>query len=229
MAESRLYPLIAIDTMIDTDTGLFKLIKEEYMDPNIFDQEVMNLDMIAIVSRLYFRSVTNPLRLLCKSTVSGNDIDDYYNQFIDERYQDILNNSLATDFTDAVEYFTNSPEIHPTLMYYREEEKKQILTFPEFHKLPKISYEEALENTDKYSQFYFKYIAQAAEFIKENSKSFYFSDTGVNVTENGEPNEQGFGPEKDIITLLIAENNNINFFNIYNNSIINRKINNKGE
>ena len=84
--------LIPADLMVDTDFGLIKLVQEEYR-ADIFDKGVLDSSDDTIKQLLVRRTNANPLSILTDS----KDIDEYYKQFFDERYQDICDKSILTD------------------------------------------------------------------------------------------------------------------------------------
>lgn len=87
--------LIPFDLMVDTDFGLIKLIQEEYR-ADIFDKTVLDSDDKSIKRYLVKRTNPNPLSIL----TNDESIDEFYAQFIDQRYQDMFDRSCVTGIGD---------------------------------------------------------------------------------------------------------------------------------
>lgn len=83
--------LIPFDLVVDTDFGLIKLIQEEYR-AGIFDKTILDSDDESIKHYLVKRTNPNPLSIL----TNDKSIDEFYAQFIDQRYQDIFDRSVMT-------------------------------------------------------------------------------------------------------------------------------------
>ena len=83
--------LIPLDLLVDTDFGLIKLIQKEYRS-DIFDKNVLDSDDDTIKRLLVRRTNPNPLSIL----TDNEDIDEYYNQFFDQRMDDIYALSIIT-------------------------------------------------------------------------------------------------------------------------------------
>ena len=110
--------LIPIDLMIDMDFGLIKLVQEEYR-ADIFDKNVLDSDDNTIKQLLVRRTNPNPLSIL----TDNKDIDEYYNQFLDERYMDIYARSRITDIGDFCINLLVFSDFSLHLQYTNENEK----------------------------------------------------------------------------------------------------------
>ncbi len=94
--DGKLYPLIPFDLVIDTDIGLLQTINKKYHDTDTFYESLMKSPVKYQIFLLYFRKYVNPITVLAKDRDNAELMDDYYNQFIEEEYVDILKNSIIT-------------------------------------------------------------------------------------------------------------------------------------
>lgn len=91
MDNPKIKMLVPLDLIVDTDFGLIKLIQKEYRS-DIFDKNVLDSDDDAIKRFLVRRTNPNPLSILTDS----KDIDEYYDQFFNQRINDIYALSQIT-------------------------------------------------------------------------------------------------------------------------------------
>lgn len=91
-------PLFDFQSLCDTDLGLYRLIKRDYYDRNIFNNDLFDSTNLNFVkTMLLTRDKFNPLFIFCKENALTNDeIDDLYRQFLDEEYDNILKLSSPT-------------------------------------------------------------------------------------------------------------------------------------
>lgn len=91
-------PLFDFQSLCDTDLGLYRLIKRDYYDRNIFNNDLFDSTNLNFVkTMLLTRDKFNPLFIFCKENALTNDeIDDLYKQFLDEEYDNILKLSSPT-------------------------------------------------------------------------------------------------------------------------------------
>ena len=91
-------PLFDFQSVCDIDFGLYKLIKEEYYDRDIFNNYLFDSDddrfiRTVLLSREYF----NPLFIFCKKDVlTGTEMDDLYQEFLEKEYDKIISLSTPT-------------------------------------------------------------------------------------------------------------------------------------
>ena len=88
--------LIPFNLIFDTDFGLIKLISKEYR-ADLFDKSVLDSDDSTIANLLIARPFENPLCILTEyNSETKKILDDYYLEFMDTRYDDILKLSVFT-------------------------------------------------------------------------------------------------------------------------------------
>lgn len=91
-------PIFDFQCLCDTDIGLYRLIKKEYYDREIFNNELFDSDDIRFIKTMLLSRIEfNPLFIFCKPRkLSNEDIDSLYRQFLDEEYDKILQLSEPT-------------------------------------------------------------------------------------------------------------------------------------
>ena len=104
--------LISINALIDIDIGLFTLIKEQYLDPSIFNVDYFKeSNILDYINTTYYRKVDNPLYLISNIN-DKNLLDELGYQKLDlnskKRILNIISNysfeEIDRDYRDL--YFT---------------------------------------------------------------------------------------------------------------------------
>ena len=154
-------PLIPFNCIFDTDFGLLKLVYKEYLDPSVFNIDWFkdNNKICNMVLSLYTRKHNNPL-MLCLNDIDNKEefANDMYVEFIKEKYNEIVYNSVATEFLNLIKLYTIS-DIKPTILYSNSIELEYMNNFKELKNINKISFIDLLESgSDIYEQFFFKYV-----------------------------------------------------------------------
>lgn len=211
-------PLIPFNCIFDTDYGLLKLIYSEYLDPSIFDIEWFRKHnrICDMVSCLYERKFPNPLSLcLLDREDKDNFVDELYKSFIEEKYNEILSNSIRTEIFNLLSLFNISKDVKTTIVYSNSLELEYMELIKELKIIPKISFTELAETIDIYQQFYFKsiidddYINIIADSLKV--KNIYLANYPFN-------NEGHFVAISEPLKTLIANKNFIRLIDIYDRS-----------
>lgn len=205
-------PLVSFNCIIDTDFGLLNLIDNDYLDSSIFNIDFFNNHhkIREMVKVLYEREDKNPLSVCIKD--SNYDIESLYNEFMKEKYTDILKRSMVTEIYNLLEQFKLSGEVRPTVLCTAQEEIDCLKELPLFKQIPILLMEE-LADVSQYNQFFFryiddKYINHLSKFIK--CKTIYI----INHKFNGIPYQGVFPTES---TKILFENrNSINMIDMYN-------------
>lgn len=151
--QSVMRVLISFNTLIDTDFGLLVLIAQKFFDTSVFKEDFFKEnnsihDMKMVVYKRYTR---NPLDL-CIYDKSNSD--DYYNQFMEKYYQDILDVSMITDFAKSLNRLAYSGA-NFTILCENEAQVNLINSISLFDKYSTLMEHELL-NLDDYNQFFFK-------------------------------------------------------------------------
>lgn len=185
--------LISINALIDIDVGLFNLIKEDYLDPSVFNIEYFKSSTVKdFIQTTYFRTNDNPLYDI--SVIDNTELlDDYYAQFCTDMFDDIYDKSTYTDIVNLISLFLDTNEIDVTIMYYRDHSYKMLLEDIEGGRLPKkIKLIDGKKlkghDLDKYSQIYLRSIYEFSNLPLKSftsPKNFYISSFGPNFNEKG--------------------------------------------
>lgn len=109
--------LIPFNMIADTDMGLLKLIKQKYMDPEVFIEDL--LDCQDIILRSYIRdSVSdNPLVTFIENEEEASD---YYDQFMENKYDEIATLSPITTIKEVIDRFIESKSIQVSILCMEE-------------------------------------------------------------------------------------------------------------
>lgn len=108
-------PLVSFDMIIDTDYGLLKMVREEYLDPSVFDPSWFTdkQNTINLTRALYSRPDVNPLTLCIKDHDKEEEL---YRSFMKESYDNIIRISGITDFMKVIQAWNLSKAVHPTIV-----------------------------------------------------------------------------------------------------------------
>ena len=100
-------PLITFDSIIDTDVGLIILIAKKYRNPNIFNLELLDsMTVKDLAGVLYARPIENPISIC--TNVALPEIDELYQDFMDNYYQDVLEYSITTELINTIEIWNKN-------------------------------------------------------------------------------------------------------------------------
>lgn len=212
--DMKMSPLISFYTIVDTDIGLIRLIKNEYLNQSVFDINFFKRNILDIIYDLYNRKGENPLLLFAKDK-SNDKLNQYYFDFLNEKSQDILNLSYTTDMERLIVLFVESMEIIPTILCYSKDQI-DILNDTDIYKpINKVLITDLTEKSKyEYTQYYFKTIDEAEPFLNAKAKTIYFSTCGRNL--NDDYNDI---IESDIIEALVSRRNQINLISLYQKDI----------
>lgn len=180
--------LISINSLIDIDVGLMYLIKEQYLDPTVFSQEIFETySIVDFIKKTYFRTEMNPLYDVAVIE-DWKLLDDYYMEFNKEMYNDIYDRSTYTDVISMIYMFIDAGEFDVSILYYRDYSKEQLEKDIEEDKLPKeVKLVDAKTLTgrelDKYDEIYLRSVYELDRLPIDNftyPKSFYISSFRTN-------------------------------------------------
>ena len=183
-----LVPLIPFNCIVDTDLGLMSLISKYYLDNTFFDIEFFkkNNNIRKMVKSLYMREEENPL-LLCMINKDKDIADEYYKEFMEKKYDDILNLSVTTELYSLITIFKTFGDIRSTIICKDKREKDLLSKLVNSSTLQCIMPKDIIETISMYEQFYFKsvddyYLSILADSIK--SKNIYFANYKFNFDGN---------------------------------------------
>lgn len=215
-------PLISFHAIIDEDLACLKyavLCDKDNDVFNIFDRDkIKNKTWLDIVYDIYMRDYKNPLRYISKDHMDDY-IDDLYNHLINNKEKEVLKHYIITEIGDLIQEFVKSSEVIPYIMYYTEAQKEFLSSIQEFSKISTVSFVEAKNNINKWSQFYFKSIDEMQPFENVKNKTYYFASCRLNLSEDA----QDIGIPNDKVLSMIRNGNKFNLYDLYRMNIIRRE------
>ena len=179
-----LNPLISFNCLIDTDFGLLVLIAQKFFDTSIFSEEFFNENssIMTLQDTVYNRKEKNPLLLCMKSERYS---DEYYNQFMNEEYDSILERSMITDLVNNLGIMENSGAIF-SILCKNESEIKLLDNIKELSKYNKVLIDDL--DLSMFNQIFIKsyddYGMDKLKGINMLDKHIYIARYKFNETKN---------------------------------------------
>lgn len=177
-------PLFDFQAICDTDLGLYRLIKRDYYDRNIFNNDLFdsnNLDFVKTM--LLTRDKFNPLFIFCKENVLSNEeIDDLYKQFLEEEYDNILDLSPYTSIMNIAAVSNSVNKIvNVTILCKSQKEVDWVYRYT--NKLHCIVQDYENFNLEKYDTIYIKDLYTLLSFDQSSidMKNIIFSNYQFNL------------------------------------------------
>lgn len=205
--------LINFDCYVDTEYGLIQLIKNNYLDTDVFDIEKLSLPSRKIFLSLIDREEQNPLSVIAKDNVSKKDLDDYYKEFMEEEYDNILNLSVTTELKSLLELMKSEPSIHVTILCKNEKEKEALKDDTSMDNC-KIIIDNPDNDYSKFTAYYFKYITPDVSRFMYQYKTYYFSKYRLNFDDKFNLKESS------IINKIIVNGGSVEILDLYNKSYL---------
>jgi len=216
--------LIPINTIIDTDIGLLKLVQFEYRVSDMFLDSI--LDAFELEYQQYFlytRSHSNPLSVITKETY-WDSIDGMYEQFISTQYDKIIDygcNTLVMDLLKLI--ILGDTPMRFTVLCNTVHDEEVILS--RLHSIGIANYSTIVQNdwdrvdTGKYTDIYVKYASDLDRFRHITKQNLYISTHALNMIID---EQSADGQILDAHTVIkYMRDNIIKTFSLYNfNNII---------
>ena len=115
-------PMIPFNMIVDTDIGLFAIILKYYLDPKVFNESFFkDHKIVDLIHILYNREKENPL-YLCINQGYEDSCDSLYEELIVDKYAEILQLSVKTEFYKLIRSFNLQRDISLTIVCNRQEE-----------------------------------------------------------------------------------------------------------
>lgn len=210
-------PMIPFNMIVDTDIGLFAIILKYYLDPKVFNESFFkDRKIVDLIHILYNREKENPL-YLCINQGYEDSCDSLYEELIVDKYAEILQLSVKTEFYKLIRSFNLQRDISLTIVCDRQEEI-DLLKAEEVTRDNNIVLYDDLSVNDiiKFNQFYFKYIQDANGYVKYLiDKSIYFA--------NYKFNRNTIDEFIDPTLVILAQNNVLNIIDIFNTKVFNKE------
>lgn len=174
--------LIPFNMIFDTEMGLMKLIEFHYTK-GFFNYEALGKDDLTMLY-LMERDNWNPLSIICDDSISQEDKDELYNQFMDREYEKILQYSPNTALYDMLNLVYRSESIRFTVVCNTEQE---LDFFNRRHcKAYQVIVGDMFDNEllQRNSNLYIKYLKDLYQQPNDfKNKSLYIGDYGFNKRE----------------------------------------------
>ena len=111
--------LTEFDTVIDLDLGLMKLVQEKYNNPKYIDQRIMHLSLHDVKQELLNRTHECPLSICIKDIETAKSL---YMDFIDTKYDEILENHSKTGVFKLMKTYDNADNMEVTILCSSQKE-----------------------------------------------------------------------------------------------------------
>lgn len=184
-AVEKMAPLFSFLSLVDIEMGLVNLIRNEYMNGYVFDKSFFDLSPFKILHKLYYRKESNPLYLFAKDNIPHDKLDEYYHDFMDEKYESILNYSITTEAFTFLESLDRNNDFVPYIFYYNDEEFKIIKELG--LKNTKVVHIDQITgyNSESCKQVFVRYSEELEKFCTEEfgGRAFYISTAALNMNE----------------------------------------------
>jgi hypothetical protein len=189
-------PLYYFNTLFDTDYGLIRLLSREYR-ADIFDVDALDFPDMRLKWLLINREDINPLNAVLLEDIGDKEVNDLYDQFMDQRYEDILK---LSPFTGIGDLFVQSPvvlnDIFPTVSFNNDLEKQHLRSFLDSRGYKSFEYREVNAknlNCDKYNPIIIKDGKELGLYRNYTGHSIYlcrynFNSAVIDGVEVIEPN-----------------------------------------
>lgn len=218
-------PLAAFNTVVDTDVGLIRLIAMHYRDPDVFDLNYLNKDISLqrVMQDLYNREQKNPLTICSKLSIS--ELDELYNDFMENKYKEIVDLSIFTDLIRVMNTWQKYGGISTTILCNSEIEIDFLCRFS-FSK----NFNTELDNPKNFYNSYPQYIFKSFDDVYINSvfvnlvynSTIYLAGYRFNITPLPE-GEKMTEKQKEILgsqnyIKMMTGRNIIRYMDIYDRS-----------
>lgn len=169
------------EVLIDTDVGLWNLISSEYKNEIFFLPGMLKL---SDSHRKYFmvvRENRNPLMTLV-SEPSQELADDFYSQFMEKEYDNILSLSPNTDVCKVLDLMrkSNSSIIRLTILCENEKQKELILRRNLMHDNIIVSDKSSI-SLSEYGTMFVKDVSDLDKYRIVEGKTIYVANYGFNI------------------------------------------------
>lgn len=120
-------PLFDFQALCDTDLGLYRLIKRDFYDRSVFNNELFDSkDERFVKTMLMCRDHFNPLFLFCKKNkMKDEELDDLYREFLDKEYDNILKLSSPTAIFELAAVSNSVKKLVNVTVLCKSENEKQ--------------------------------------------------------------------------------------------------------
>ena len=210
------YPVIPYDLILDTDVGLYRLLKERYRNDEVFATSPLDLPLPYMLTFLVNRAEVNPLLTIARDNRDKELYDEYYRQFMEEEIDFILSNAVTTTVynfiaENARDKFIKTvvwaPNDHIVDMLKRGDPN----TFNNISFRVTPTYEECFKEIDQ--PLYVKNILDLAiKFDYYEAKVVYLANYGFNYTVNEVTGRKGLNMN---VGAIVEKRMNVSVYDPY--------------
>lgn len=213
-------PLISFNAIVDIDMTILRYIVNENVDQCI---GLLSFDNInpngfnGIIRDLYRRKYDNPLYYVMKDEMHKDKVDEVYSKILlnEDKY---LEYAVCTNIYELFINFINSGDIHPTVLYDTEAQRKFLIDELDIDIKYMMSYREAKSreaNIGPFTQYYFDRLEEVDRFMDVHTTTFYFSSKTLNLNEDGSDIK-----DRDKVNTILYNENKINLYDLYRAEMI---------
>jgi hypothetical protein len=214
-------PLIAFNGIVDIEIGLIRLIAKKYLDPKMFDIDfLVNSSIRDLVKKLYTRENPNPLTVISNAELS--ELDELYDDFITNYYDEILQCATETELFSQIMIWREIGNIHSTILCRNSTEMDFLKRHKLLSKMQAVTISDA--GLDLFPQYYFKSINDSyIETISNKdikAKTVYIARYQFNLSKDKEGSKNNKKEAilfNNYITRILSNpGNQFRTFDIYN-------------
>jgi len=207
--------LINFDCYVDTEVGLIRLIRENYLDERVFNKDKILGDIRSIILALIERKEFNPLYLFANEGIDKKDLDDYYEQFMAEEYDKILSLSVTTELKSLLNLIKTEKSIHITFLCNDIREADILMNDNNIKEWTNITLSDnKIKDFSVYTAYYFKYINNNIFKYIYPYKTYYFSNYRINFDDNFNPIND------DLMDAIVYTGGEVEILDLYNKSYL---------
>lgn len=201
--------LVSFDMIFDVDYGLIQLIRNEnYNKLDTFKSGIYNLNDLYLHQLLSEREEENPLSIIIYNKYK-NQMNSFYNQFITNKYENILKYTIPTDLYNLINVYKKTNLVSIDILCRNKLQEQFIDNHCKFSRIMV----EDLSKLDlsKYDTLYIKYFKNALS-IKNKliGKNLYIANYKWNLNK-----DDNILPKSEIRDVL-SDALSISVIDIYN-------------
>lgn len=203
--------LIPYDCIIEQDIGLFNVIREKYSNDVVFDMEKIQ-DEESCRELVLNNKYKNPLELILRPDYSEKK-EDFYSQFIEMEYENILDKAPNTLIYEMARKLMNSKMGNITFLVSNDYERDKLFEIYDQSILIDI-----VDSYENYSvkNFDIVFIRRFEDFLKFKNlegKHLYILDYTFNLENNR--NDEEMIPIVPYSIIAYSNSNIINLVSVY--------------
>ena len=173
--------LFTSNILLDTDIGVYRLIKNEYNNPKYFKLNILDVIIERYKEIIPKRDTINPLSFIIKEEYKDS-IDNLYKEIMDTKYSEVLKLSEFTNVEQLAEIFTSRKGFEPTIICKNLEEKQIFKDKNKSYDIIVSEYEDI--DIKPYHAIDTKYYKDYSKFNKVVAKTLYFANAKYNYINN---------------------------------------------